>query len=246
MAGHSKWANIQYRKKAQDAKRGKLFTRLIREITIASRLGGTDPGANPRLRLMMDKATAANMGKDVIERAINRGGGLLEGQEYESVRYEGYGPGGSAVLLECMTDNRNRTVAEVRSLFTRHGGNLGESGSVAYLFTQQGVLLYEQADENAVFEAALEAGADDVVGSEDGSGVQVFTAPERLSEIKQAMEAADLPPDEFELTMIADLQLEVDADGAEKLLRLLDALEELDDVQNVYCNVNLFAAVAQA
>ncbi len=241
MSGHSKWANIQHRKKRQDAKRGKLFTRLIREITIASRLGGADPGANPRLRLALDKATAANMGKDVIDRAIKRGAGLLEGQEYESVRYEGYGAGGSAVLVECMTDNRNRTVAEVRSAFTRYGGNLGEAGSVAYLFTQRGVLFYERAAEDEVFEAAIEAGADDVTG--DGS-VQVLTPPERLADVKQAMEAAGLPPDEFELAMLAEVEVELDVAAADKLLRLLDALEDLDDVQNVYCNANLPAGQA--
>lgn len=236
MAGHSKWANIQHRKKRQDAKRGKLFTRLIREITIASRLGGADPAANPRLRLALDKATAANMGKDVTDRAIKRGAGLLEGQEYESVRYEGYGAGGSAVLVECMTDNRNRTVAEVRGAFTRCGGNLGEAGSVAYLFTQRGVLLYERAAEDEILEAAIEAGADDVVSN---GGVQVFTPPERLADVKRAMEAAGLPPDEFELAMLAETEVELDAAAADKLLRLLDALEDLDDVQNVYCNASL-------
>ena len=241
MSGHSKWANIQHRKKRQDAKRGKLFTRLIREITIASRLGGADPGANPRLRLALDKATAANMGKDVIDRAIKRGAGLLEGQEYESVRYEGYGAGGSAVLVECMTDNRNRTVAEVRSAFTRYGGNLGEAGSVAYLFTQRGVLFYERAAEDEVFEAAIEAGADDVTGDDS---VQVLTSPERLADVKQAMEAAGLPPDEFELAMLAEVEVELDVAAADKLLRLLDALEDLDDVQNVYCNANLPAGQA--
>ncbi len=241
MAGHSKWANIQHRKKRQDAKRGKLFTRLIREITIASRLGGADPSANPRLRLALDKATAANMGKDVTDRAIKRGAGLLEGQEYESVRYEGYGAGGSAVLVECMTDNRNRTVAEVRGAFTRYGGNLGEAGSVAYLFAQRGVLLYEQAAEDQVLEAAIEAGADDVVSN---GGVQVFTPPERLADVKQAMEAAGLPPDEFELAMLAEVEVELDAAAADKLLRLLDALEDLDDVQNVYCNASLPAGQA--
>ena len=248
MAGHSKWANIQHRKKAQDAKRGKLFTRLIKEITIASRLGGTDAAANPRLRLAVDKAQAANMNKDVVERAIKRGAGLLEGQQYESVRYEGYGAAGSAVLVECLTDNRNRTVAEVRSVFTRYGGNLGENGSVAYLFTQRGVLVYEQADEDAVLEAALEAGADDVIGGEAGLGVgvQVFTAPQRLAEVKEAMEVANLPPDEFEVTMLADPQIELDADNGEKVVRLLDALEELDDVQDVYCNVDLSAANDEA
>ncbi len=244
MAGHSKWANIQHRKKAQDAKRGKLFTRLIHEITIASRLGGADPDANPRLRLATDKATAANMSKDVIARAIKRGAGQLEGQQYESVRYEGYGAGGSAVLVECMTDNRNRTVAEVRSAFSRYGGNLGESGSVAYLFTQQGVLVYEHADENAILEAAIEAGADDVV--HETGGTQVFTAPERLAEIKQAMESAGLPPDEFEIMMLADPQIELTGADADKLLRLLDALADLDDVQNVYCNASLAAEAAQA
>ena len=237
MSGHSKWANIQHRKKAQDAKRGKLFTRLIREITIASRLGGADSDANPRLRLAFDKATMANMGKDAIERAIKRGAGLLEGQEYENVRYEGYGAGGSAVLVECATDNRNRTVAEVRNVFTRYGGNLGESGSVAYLFVQRGVLLYEDVDEDKILEVALEAGADDVVG-EDGN-VRVFTDPRQLNEVKQAMESGGFPPGEFEVAMVADVQIAIDADATDKLMRLLDALEDLDDVQDVYCNAIL-------
>ena len=241
MAGHSKWANIQHRKKAQDTKRGKLFTRLIREITIASRLGSADTGANPRLRLAIDKAAAANMGKGVIERAIKRGSGQFEDRQYESVRYEGYGAGGSAVLVECITDNRNRTVAEVRSVFSRYGGNLGENGSVAYLFVQQGVLVYEHADEDEIIEVALEVGADDVVSPGNGQRgeVQVFTAPERLTDVRQAMGSAGFPPDEFEVVMLADSQIELGTTDADKLVHLLDALENLDDVQNVYSNAKL-------
>ena len=242
MAGHSKWANIQHRKKAQDAKRGRLFTRLIREITIAARLGGADAGANPRLRLAIDKATAANVGKDVIRRAADRGAGETGGRQYESVSYEGYGAGGSAVLVECMTDNRNRTVAEVRGAFSRFGGSLGENGSVAYLFSQQGVLLYARADEDRVLDAALAAGADDVVSADDGQeGVRVLTEPGRLAEVREAMERAGLPPDEFEVTMLADPRIDLADADADRLSRLLDALENLDDVQNVYSNAKLAA-----
>ena len=237
MSGHSKWANIQHRKKAQDAKRGKLFTRLIREITIAARLGGHEPDANPRLRLALDKAAAANMGKDLTDRAIKRGAGLVEGRPYESVQYEGYGAGATAVFVDCTTDNRNRTVAEVRNVFTRHDGSLGENGSVTYLFDRKGVLAYERADEDAILEAALEAGADDVVGR--GGAVWVFTAAEQLFEVERAMAAGGFPPDESEMGMIPMTPIEIGDEDRDKLTRMLDSLEELDDVQNVYCNARL-------
>ena len=237
MSGHSKWANIQHRKKAQDARRGKLFTRLIREITIAARLGGHEPGANPRLRLALDKAAAANLGREPIDRAIKRGAGLVEGRPYESVQYEGYGPAGTAVLVDCATDNRNRTVAEVRNVFTRHGGSLGENGSVAYLFERRGVLGYGQADEDTILEAALEVGADDVVGK-DGA-VWVFTVPEQLFEIGQAMGASGFAPDESELGMVPTSLIEIGGEDGDRLVRMLDSLEELEDVQNIYCNANL-------
>ena len=239
MAGHSKWANIQHRKKAQDAKRGKVFTRLIREITVAARMGGgSDPAANPRLRLAVDKALAANMPKDTIDRAAKRGAGELDGVEYEEVRYEGYGPGGTAVIVDCMTDNRNRTVAEVRHAFSKSGGNLGTSGSVAFQFSEVGVLSYPPgSDEDAIMEAALEAGADDVVGSDDES-VEVLTDPAEFQTVKEAMAAADLAPEDAEVTMRASVTAPLSVDDAEKMLRLLDTLEELDDTQNVYSNAD--------
>ncbi len=239
MAGHSKWANIQHRKKAQDAKRGKIFTKLIREITVAARIGGPDPEANPRLRLAVDRALSANMPKDTIERAIKRGAGAQEGEAYEEVRYEGYGPGGVAVMVDCMTDNRNRTVAEVRHAFTKMGGNLGTSGSVAYLFKEQGVLGYPAGvDEDALMEAALEAGAEDVVGAEDGS-MEVITAPKEFIAVKEAMIAAGFDPEYAEVTMRPETTVELNADQAEKMLRLQDMLEDLDDVQRVYSNAEI-------
>jgi YebC/PmpR family DNA-binding regulatory protein len=239
MAGHSKWANIQHRKKAQDAKRGKLFTKLIREITVAARMGGADIGANPRLRMVVDKGLAANMPKDTVERAIKRGAGALDGANYEEVRYEGYGPGGVAVMVDCMTDNRNRTVAEVRHAFTKVGGNLGTSGSVAYLFTQKGVLSYAAgADEDAIMEAALEAGADDVVTNEDGS-IDVLTQPEEFLKVKAAMIERALEPEVAEVTMRPETLTTLGESDAEKMLRLQDMLDDLDDVQNVYSNADI-------
>jgi YebC/PmpR family DNA-binding regulatory protein len=203
MAGHSKWANIQHRKGAQDAKRGKLFTKLIREITVAARLEGSDPAASPRLRAATDKALAANMPKDKIERAIKRGAGDMEGVAYEEVRYEGYGPHGVAVMVDCMTDNRNRTVAEVRHVFSKGGGNLGTDGSVAYLFSKKGVISYPKgSNEDAIMEVAIEAGVEDVVANEDGS-IDVFTEPEELSAVKRALEEADLKPEQAEITQHA-------------------------------------------
>ncbi len=239
MAGHSKWANIQHRKKAQDAKRGKLFTRLIREITVASRMGGSDLNANSRLRLAVDNALGANMPKDTVERAIKRGAGELDGSTYEEITYEGYGPGGIAVLVECMTDNRNRTVADVRHAFSKCGGNMGTSGSVAFMFTKTGSLVYgPENDEDEIMEAALEAGADDVLTHDDGS-IEVLTEPETYSEVKQAMVAAGHQPDMSEVTMRAENTIELDGEEAIKMSRLLDLLEDLDDTQNVYSNADI-------
>ncbi len=235
MAGHSKWANIQHRKGAQDAKRGKLFTRLIREITIAAKMGGSDPASNPRLRLAIDKALSGNMTKDTIERAVKRGAGELEGVNYEEVRYEGYGTGGVAIMVDCLTDNRNRTVAEVRHAFTKYGGNMGTDGSVAYLFGKIGVLVYPPgSDEELIMEAALEAGADDVVAHDDGS-VEVITDTEHFVDVKQAI---SLDAEHAEVTMKAATEITLDDEQAEKLLRMLDAIEELDDVQDVYTNAD--------
>ena len=239
MAGHSKWANIQHRKGAQDAKRGKLFTKLIREITVAARVGDPDPTSNPRLRLAVDKALRGNMTKDTIERAIKRGSGAQDGENYEEVRYEGYGPGGVAVMVDCVTDNRNRTVAEVRHAFSKAGGNLGTDGSVAYQFAKAGVLGYPSgSDEDRIMEAALEAGAEDVLENEDGS-VDVLTEPDRFVDVKEAMVAAELEPEQAEVTMRASNTMSLELDDAEKMIRLLDRLEDLDDVQNVYSNADI-------
>jgi len=239
MAGHSKWANIQHRKNAQDAKRGKLFTKLIREITVAARMGGSDMGSNPRLRLDVDKALAANMPKDTVDRAIKRGTGELGDVTYEEIRYEGYGPGGVAIMVDCMTDNRNRTVAEVRHAFTKAGGNLGTSGSVAYLFKEQGVLAFAPGtDEDAVMEAALEAGAEDVVSNEDGS-IDVLTTPGEFMVVKEAMAAQGLKPEQAELTMRPENTITLSESDAEKMLRLEDTLENLEDVQEVYSNADI-------
>ena len=239
MAGHSKWANIQHRKNTQDAKRGKLFTRLIREITVAARMSGGDPGANPRLRLVMDKALAANMPRDTIDRAIKRGTGTLDGVEYEEIRYEGYGPGGVAVLVDAMTDNRNRTVAEVRHAFGKCGGNLGTSGSVAFQFTEQGVLSYPAgSDEDRIMEVAREAGADDVISNDDGS-VDVLTAPALFQTVREAMLAAGLKPEEAEITQRANSSTTLGLEDAQKMVKLLEMLEDLDDTQNVYSNADI-------
>jgi YebC/PmpR family DNA-binding regulatory protein len=238
MAGHSKWANIRFRKGAQDAKRGKIFTRLIREITIAARMAGGDPAANPRLRTAIDKALGQNMPKDNIERAIKRGTGELEGVNYEEVRYEGYGPGGVAVLVECTTDNKNRTVSEVRHAFTKNGGNLGTDGSVAYLFNALGIFGYPAgSDEDAIMEAALEAGAEDVVTDDDGA-IEVQTSLEDFEAVRDAMVSAGLEPEIAELTQRASTDISLNTDDGEKMLKLLDMLEELDDVQNVFSNAD--------
>jgi YebC/PmpR family DNA-binding regulatory protein len=246
MAGHSKWANIKHRKAVQDKKRGKTWTKLIREVTVAAREGGGDPGANPRLRIAMDKAFAANMPKDTIERAIKRGAGGMEGEDYEEIRYEGYGPGGTAVMVECMTDNRNRTAAEVRHAFTKHGGNLGTDGSVAYLFTKQGVISFESgADEDQIMEAALEAGAEDVVGNDDGS-IDVITAPETFSAVQDALAAVGLSTERAEVTFNASTYTEPDQETAERLLKLIDILEDLDDVQEVHTNADISEEILAA
>ena len=239
MAGHSKWANIQHRKGAQDKKRSKLFTRLIREVTVAARMGGGDIAANPRLRLAVDKAKAQSMPKDNIERAIKRGSGELEGAQFEEVRYEGYGPGGTAVMVDCMTDNRNRTVADVRHAFSKHGGNLGADGSVSYLFNHTGLLSYPPgSSEDQVMAAAIEAGAEDVQVDADGS-IQVLTDPLELAQVRSAMEQAGLPPEQAELTMWATTGTELGADDAASMVKLLETLEDLDDVQNVYSNADI-------
>ena len=239
MAGHSKWANIQHRKGAQDKKRGKLFTKLIREITVAARMGGGDMNANPRLRLAVDKAKAQSMPKDNIDRAIKRGSGDMDGVDYIEIRYEGYGPGGTAVMVDCMTDNRNRTVADVRHAFSKFGGNLGADGSVNYLFNNVGLLTYASgSDEDAIMEGAIEAGAEDVVVDEDGS-IEVLTEPAEFESVRDAMRDAGLNPENAELTMRASTSAELDAGAAASMIKLLDMLEDLDDVQNVYSNAEI-------
>lgn len=239
MAGHSKWANIQHRKKAQDARRGKLFTRLIREIVVAAKAGGSDLDANPALRTAVDKAKSQSVPKDPIERAIKRGAGELDGSDYEEIRYEGYGPAGIAVIVDCLSDNRNRTVAEVRHAFSKSGGNLGQSGSVAYMFASVGVLLYSpDHDEDTIMEAALEAGAEDVIVDEDGS-IEVITAADEYVSVKQAMIEAGFEPDESDLTMRASANTELSVDDGAKVLRLVDMLESSDDVQEVYHNAEI-------
>lgn len=239
MAGHSKWANIQHRKKAVDAKRGKIFTQINRLLSVAARAGGGDPTTNPSLRLAIEKANAVNMPKDNIERAIKKATGDLEGVTYESLTYEGYAPNGVAVLVECLTDNRNRTVAEVRHAFSKYGGNLGTDGSVAYLFNKVGVLNFAPGtSEEEVMLTALEAGADDVVTADDGS-IEVLTTPEAYDDVKTALEAAGLVPENAEVTMRASIDVELDVESGEKVLKLLDALEDLDDTQDVYSNADI-------
>ena len=239
MAGHSKWANIQHRKKAQDAKRGKLFTRLIKEIVVAAKAGGSDLDANAALRAAVDKAKSQSVPKDAIERAVKRGAGELDGSDYEEIRYEGYGPAGVAVIVDCLSDNRNRTVADVRHAFSKAGGNLGQTGSVAYMFASVGVLLYSpEQDEDTVMEAALEAGAEDVVVADDGS-IEVLTAADEYIAVKQAMIDAGLEPEDSDLTMRASTNTELEVDDARKVLRLVDLLEASDDVQDVYYNADI-------
>jgi YebC/PmpR family DNA-binding regulatory protein len=239
MAGHSKWANIKHRKAGQDAKRGKIFTKILREITVAVKTSGADAGSNPALRTAIDKALGANMRRDTIDTAIKKASGALEGVNYENIRYEGYGPGGTAVIVDCLTDNRNRTVGEVRHAFSKLGGNLGTEGSVAYLFNKLGILSYApDVDEDALMEAALEAGAEDVTNYDDGA-VDIITSPESYLAVKDALVAAGFEPDNAEVTMQAATMAELDSDDAEKMLRLIDRLEDLDDVQNVYSNADI-------
>ncbi len=239
MAGHSKWANIKHKKAATDAKRGKIFTRLIKEITVAARLGGADASMNPRLRLAVDKATGQNMPKDTIERATRRGAGDLEGISYEEIRYEGYGVNGAAVIVDCMTDNRTRTVADVRHAFSKYGGNLGTDGSVAFLFKHCGQLIFAPGtDENKLIEAALDAGADDVVSNDDGS-LEVITGPYDFVTVKDALAKAGYKADLAEVTMKPATEVELAGEDAVAMQKLLDALEVLDDVQDVYTSATL-------
>jgi YebC/PmpR family DNA-binding regulatory protein len=234
MAGHSKWANIKHRKAAADAKKGKVFTRLIKEITVAAKLGGGDPNTNPRLRLAMDKAREANMTKDSVQNAVKRGSGQLDGVSYEEVRYEGYGTGGAAVMVDCLTDNRTRTVAEVRHAFTKNGGNVGSDGSVAYLFKHCGQFLFAPGtSEDKVMDVAIDAGAEDVVKNEDGS-VEVVCAPADFDAVRQALAKTGLKPELAELTMKPTIEAQLAGGDAARMRQLLDALENLDDVQNVY------------
>ena len=236
MAGHSKWANIQHRKGRQDAKRGALFTRLIKEITVAAKMGGGDPAMNPRLRLAMEKAADGNMPKDTVQRAIQRGVGGLEGVNYEEIRYEGYGVAGAAVIIDCLTDNRTRTVADVRHALTKHGGNLGTDGSVAFEFTHCGQLVFAPGtDEDKLMEVGLEAGAQDILSNDDGS-LEVITEPGDFIAVKTALEAAGLKAEVAEITMKPQNELELTGDDAVKMQKILDALENVDDVQQVYTN----------
>lgn len=244
MAGHSKWANIQHRKGAQDKKRGKIFTKLIREITVAARMGGGDPDSNPRLRLAVDKALASNMAKDTIERATKRGAGGLEGANVEEVTYEGYGPGGVAVLVKCMTDNRNRTVNEVRHTFSKTGGNLGTEGSVSYLFSERGRIVFpEGVDEDKIMEIALESGAEDVIVNDDSS-IDVIAMPTSFAAVKDAMQKANLQFDYAAITMIPSTKVDLDVENAEKMMKMIDLLEDLDDVQEVHSNSEVSDEVA--
>jgi len=246
MAGHSKWANIKHRKAAQDAKRGKLFTKLIRELVVAAKAGGPVVEDNPRLRAAVDKALGANMKRDTIDNAIARGAGTGEADNMEELTYEGYAPGGVAVLVEVMTDNRNRTVAEVRHAFTKRGGNLGTDGSVAYLFSRTGLIQFAPgADEDKVMEAALDAGAEDVVTAEDGS-IDVLTHWEQVGDVRDALVSAGLEPAETEVTMLPSTEVTVDADTAASVVGLIDMLEDLDDVQNVYSNADISEEILSA
>ncbi len=244
MSGHSKWANIRFRKAAQDAKRGKVFTKLIREITTAARMGGGDESSNPRLRSAVVAALAQNMTRDTIKRAVERGVGGGDGADLENITYEGYGVGGVAVMVECMTDNHNRTASDVRHAFTKFGGNLGTTGSVGYLFTKKGVISFAQdedgkmpIDEEQAMEIGIEAGADDIVTNDDGS-IDVYTAPEAFADVVEAFEAKGIKPTNAEVSMVPSTEAELDADNAAKCMRMIDALEDLDDVQNVYHNAS--------
>ena len=239
MSGQSKWSTIKRKKGAADAKRGKIFTKLIREIATAARMGGGDPDSNPRLRLAVDKAKGQSMPKDNIERAIKRGAGETDGDDFFEVRYEGYGPGGSAVMVDCLTDNRNRTVADVRHAFTKFGGNLGADGSVSYLFNQVGQLLFPAgADEDAIMEAAIEAGAEDVLVEDDGS-IEVLSSPDDFEAVRDAMVAATLEAETAQVTMRASTNAELGVKEAGSMMKMLEMLEDLDDVQEVYSNADI-------
>ncbi|MCH9712055.1 MAG: YebC/PmpR family DNA-binding transcriptional regulator [Proteobacteria bacterium] len=238
MAGHSKWHNIQHRKGAQDAKRGKIFTKLIKEIVIAAKAGGGVVENNPGLRMVIDKALAANMKRDTIENAVKRGSGDLEGENYDEVRYEGYGLGGTAIMVDTLTDNRNRTVADVRHAFSKHGGNLGTDGSVNYLFTKQGFISFESGDEDQIMEVALDSGAEDVVTNEDGS-IDVITTPEEFFTVKDALTDAGLESTHSQVTMEPSTRVELNLQDAEKFMKLIDRLEDLDDTQEVYHNADI-------
>ena len=238
MSGHNKWSTIKHKKGAADAKRGKVFTKIIKEITVAAKLGGGDPDGNPRLRTAIDKAKAENMPKDNVERAIKKGAGGLEGTNYEETTYEGYGPGGTAVLVEVMTDNRNRTVSDVRSIFTKCNGNMGESGCVSWLFDKKGLLVFPKSvDFDKLFEASIEAGADDVVDEEEQ--YEVLTEPSAFHEVKTALEKAGFKPDSAEVTMIPQTMVKLEGKNAENMLKLMDRMEDNDDVQNVYANFDI-------
>lgn len=239
MAGHSKWANIKHRKAAQDAKRGKIFTKIIRELTVAAKEGGGDPNDNPRLRLVMDKALGANMKRDTIDKAVARGVGGADGENYDELTYEGYAPGGTAILVETMTDNVNRTVSQVRAAFSKAGGNLGTSGSVAYMFEKKGQITFEEgADEDAIMEAALDAGADDVVTNDDSS-IDVFTTQSEFLAVKEGLDEAGFTSVHSEVSMIPEIRNELDVETAQKVIKLIDVLEDLDDVQDVYHNAEI-------
>lgn len=239
MAGHSKWANIKHRKASQDAKRGKIFTKIIRELTVAAKEGGGDPNDNPRLRLVMDKALGANMKRDTIDKAVARGIGGADGENYDELTYEGYAPGGTAILVETMTDNVNRTVSQVRAAFSKAGGNLGTNGSVAYMFEKKGQITFEEgADEDAIMEVALEVGADDVVTNDDGS-IDVFTTQAEFLAVKEGLDEAGLTAVHSEVSMIPSTRNELDVEAAQKVMSLIDVLEDLDDVQDVYHNADI-------
>jgi len=238
MAGHSKWHNIQHRKGAQDAKRGKVFTKLIKEIVVAAKMGGGVIDNNPSLRVVIDKALAANMKRDTIDNAVKRGAGNLEGENYEEVRYEGYGLGGTAIMVDCLTDNRNRTVADVRHAFSKHGGKLGTDGSVSYMFSKQGFISFASGDEDTIMEAAIEFGADDVITNDDGS-IDVITTPDDFFRVKDALVANNLNPEHSQITMEPDNRIELNLEDAEKFMKLIDRLEDLDDTQEVYHNADI-------
>ena len=238
MAGHSKWHNIQHRKGAQDAKRGKIFTKLIKEIVVAAKMGGGVIENNPSLRTVIDKALAANMKRDTIDNAIKRGAGDLDGVNYEEVRYEGYGLGGTAIMVDCLTDNRNRTVADVRHAFSKHGGSLGTDGSVSYMFSKQGFISFASGDEDAIMEVAIESSADDVITNNDGS-IDVMTSPDDFFSVKDAFVANNLNPEHFQITMEPANRIELNLEDAEKFMKLIDTLEDLDDTQEVYHNADI-------